>query len=291
MNFKLGYGFLLMLSIGMLVNGCKEDCPCDDPTDPVCENYHPCFGQDTINTFFKVRPGDRGFGPPEEWCDLIACDTFNASSVRFDIPDGNPTNSTYEWQIGSEAETRKSEGFEVDFSDYLRDNGWEAWISVTLIIRTPMNECLKSEEETVKTVTRELFFTEEQIAGLFLGTTDTEEVYVGSLNNNPDSEIKFIQKSSGTFRGYTAPIYLMTGLPDIGTLAFPTKCNWFEGCESFRQIRGKYLTYKSCMEDVSYYLSESNNLFSPDRTKLELVLNFDPPEGRKQFNFRGTLVQ
>ncbi len=273
------------------LQSCKEECPCDDPTDPVCDNYDPCYGKDTINTFFKVRPGDNGFKPPEEWCDLVPCDTFNASSVRFDAPDGNPENSTYEWQIGSEAETRKGKGFEVDFHDYLRDNGWETSIPVSLTIRTPMNECLRSEDETVKTVTRELFFTEKQIAGLFRGINDSEEKFIGTLNGVPNSEIKLIQKSSGSFRGYTAPIYLMIGLPHIDTLVFPSKCNWFEGCESFRQIRVKNLTYQSCMEDVSHYLSESNNLFSPDRTRLVLDLTFDPPEGRKQFNFSGTLIE
>jgi hypothetical protein len=289
---NLKFLILLLGLAGLLtLHACKEELPCDDPSNPNCPNYDPCYGKDTINTFFKVRPGDRGFKPPGEWCNLIPCDTFNASSVRFDIPDGNPANSTYEWQIGSEAEPRTGEGFEIDFSDYLRDNGWETWIPITLTVRTPMNECLRNEEETVKTVTRQLFFTENQIAGLFLGAKDSEEIYIGSLNNNPDTEIKLIQKRSGSFRGYTAPIFLMTGLPDIDTLAFPSKCRWSESCETYRQIHGKYLAYESCMEDVSYYLSEFNNLFSPDRTRLVLNLTFDPPEGRKRFNFIGNLVE
>jgi hypothetical protein len=283
--------FTILLSL-FTFNGCKDDCPpCDDPTNPECENYDPCWGKDTINTFFKVRPGDNGFKPPEEWCDLVACDTFNASSVRFDMPDGNPDNSTYEWQIGSEAETRTEKGFEVDFSDYLRTNSWETWIPITLTIRTPINDCLKSEDETIKTVTRNLFFTENQIAGLFTGFTNKEEVYIGTLNDNPNPKISLIQQVSGDFRGYSAPLYLMIGLPHIDTLVFPTKCNWSEGCESFRQTRVKYLAYQSCMQDVSHYLSESNNLFSSDRTRLELDLTFDPPEGKKQFNFNGLLVE
>jgi len=115
------------------------------------------LGKDTVNTLFKVRRSSGGFPPPGEWCQLVTSDTFNASTVRFDIPDGSLESSTYEWQIGSEADARTDKGFEVDFSDYLRDNGWETWIPITLTVRTPMNECLKSQEETVKTVTRELF--------------------------------------------------------------------------------------------------------------------------------------
>lgn len=271
--------------------GCKEEPPCNDPSNPDCANYDPCYGKRTINTFFKVRPGDNGFKPPEEWCDLIPCDTFNASSVRFDIPDGNPTNCTYEWQIGTEAEPRTGKAFEISFYDYLRDNGWERHIPVTLTIRTPINSCLTNPQDTLITVTRELFFTEKMIAGLFSGIIDSVQVYKGNLNGVPNSVIKLIQINSGSFRGYTSPIYLMVGLPNVDTLVFPSKCNWNEGCESFRQIHVKYLTYQSCMEDVSFHLSESNHLFSSDRNRLELNLVFDPPEGRKEFNFKGLLVE
>jgi hypothetical protein len=71
----------LVVFAAMVLNSCKKECPCTDPSNPQCENYDPCYGKKTINTFFKVRPGDRGFKPPEEWCELIPCDTFNVSSV------------------------------------------------------------------------------------------------------------------------------------------------------------------------------------------------------------------
>lgn len=240
--------------------------------------------------FFKVRQGDRGFKPPEAWCQLIPCDTFNTSSVRFDAPDENPANSTYEWQIGTEVNPRKGKGLEIGFGDYLRDNGWERWIPIKLTIRTPLNSCLTNLRDTLVTVERKLFFTEKRIAGLFIGITEREEKFVGTLNGVPNSEIKLIQKRSGSFIGYTTPIYLMIGLPHIDTLAFPSKYSWFESCESFLQIRVIHLTYQSCMEDVSYHFSGYNSLFSPDRKKLELDLTFDPPGGRKQFNFKGTLA-
>jgi hypothetical protein len=281
----------LALFLVVFFSTCKKDCPCQDPSNPKCENYDPCYGKKRINANFRVRPGDRGFKPPEEWCDLIPCDTFNASSVRFDMPVNNPSNSTYEWQIGTEATPRTGKAFEVDFSDYLRDNGWERHIPITLTIRTPMNNCLESEEETVKTVTRELFFTEKQIAGLFSGIIDEEKVYTGYLDGNRDVkvELKLIQQNSGRFRGYTAPLYLIVGIPYIDTLLSPL-CP-FDGCLSYKQARGKYLAYKSCMEDVSFYLSEQNHIFNNGRKELKLDMTFDPPEGRKQFNFTGTLVK
>jgi hypothetical protein len=59
---------------------CKH---CNDPTNPDCANYDPCYGKKTINTFFKVRPGDRGFPPPEEWCDLVIGFFRSNSQVKY----------------------------------------------------------------------------------------------------------------------------------------------------------------------------------------------------------------
>jgi hypothetical protein len=290
-NYFLYPLFAILLLAALALNACKkEKPPCQDPSNPTCENYDPCYGKKTINTFFKVREGDNGFKPPEEWCQLIPCDTFNTSSVRFDAPDGNPANSTYEWQIGTEVNPRKGKGLEVDFYDYLRDNGWERWIPIKLTIRTPLNSCLTNLRDTFVTVERELFFTEKQIAGLFIGITEREEKFVGTLNGVPNSEIKLIQKRSGSFRGYTPPIYLLTGIPYIDTLVFPTKC-YSEGCLSYRQARGRFPTFRSCMEDVTFYLSEHNHIFSNERKELELDLTFDPPDGRIQFSFKGKLEE
>jgi hypothetical protein len=144
--------------------------------------------QKTINAFFKVRPGDRGFKPPEEWCELIPCDTFNACSVRFDIHDGNPENRTYEWQIGTEPTPQTGNAFEVNFSDYLRDKGWERHIPITLTIRTPINSCLSNAKDTLVSVTRELFFTQKPI--LLLEDGETSVKYKGYFTPEPNCGFK-----------------------------------------------------------------------------------------------------
>lgn len=123
-----------MLSLSILFNGCKK---CNDPQNPDCKNYDPCYGKSRINTYFKVRPGDNGFPPPEDWCDLIPCDSFTASSVRFDAPDNNPENSIYSWQIGTEPKPRIGKSIEVDFSKYLNAENWEKHFPITLTIKTP----------------------------------------------------------------------------------------------------------------------------------------------------------
>jgi hypothetical protein len=293
MKNKLNHIFLGLMVITMLTwSSCKDDDPkCYDETNPECENYDPCHGKREINTFFKVRPGDRGFKPPGEWCKLIPCDTFNASSVRFDAPDGNPENSTYTWQIGSEAEPRTGKSFEIDFSDYLDENGWETWIPITLTIRTPMNECLRSEEETEKTVTRDLFFT-NTLMGFFTNLLNNEKVYLGYANNNPKEEVicKFIKMENGTFRGYERTMFLVTGLPGIDTLAFPSGCQ-SESCSSSKQVVARYFPETTCMTDVSNYLYQASLINKNGHEEIELELYFGEEASVKKIKFNGNLMK
>jgi hypothetical protein len=288
---NLIYGVLVML-FAFVLNSCKEDCPtCQDPSNPDCENYDPCYGKDTINTIFKVRPGDRGFGPPEEWCDLIACDTFNASSVLFDIPDCNPENSTYEWQIGSEAETRKGKGFEVDFSDYLRDYGWETWIPITLTVRTPMNECLKSEEETVKTVTRELFFTENRLWIIKEG--ETTAFYKGYFSDKPEEEVlvTFVLINSGSFRNENPPVLLEIGTPLADTFYRPGNCI-SDYCGNFRHIKQTVYTHlNNCREKYAFDVKENEWIFLNGTQRIKRTWLVENSAYIRKYEFIGERVE
>jgi hypothetical protein len=109
-------------------------------------------------------------------------------------------------------------------------------------------------------------------------------------STSSETELKLIQKNTGTFRGYITPLYFLLGVPNIDTLLMPIKCQ-SEGCISYKQARSKYLAYQSCIEDVLYYLSEQNQIFINGRKEPKVDLTFDPPEGRKPFNFKGTLIE
>jgi hypothetical protein len=106
--------------------------------------------------------------------------------VRFDVPVNNPNNSSYSWQIGSEANPRKSIGFEVDFSDYLDAGNWETHIPITLTIRTPMNHCMTNMVDTLIKVTRELFFTKKRHHPFF--NDSGKSVLEGYLLENPEEK-------------------------------------------------------------------------------------------------------
>jgi hypothetical protein len=295
MNFKLGYGFLFMLSIGMLVNGCKEDCPtCQDPWNPDCENYDPCFGKDTVNTLFKVRRSYGGFPAPGDWCDLKSCDTFNSRTVHFSIPDGSLESSTYEWQIGSEADARTEKGFEVDFSDYLRDNGWERWIPITLSIRTPLQECLTDPNDTLVTVTRELFFTEKTIPWRPLGK------YKGYFTNDPNNEvtIEFLDLSNWNIRKIDFSVGLTIGLPNIDTFMYPFGCP-LDQCSNYKHRITRFTRTQICETPGGVNLAAlSNNLLQTEVIKPDGTFNqirhiwlFDKPNGVERFEFIGEKIK
>jgi len=285
--------FSLVVFAAMVLNSCKKECPCTDPSNPQCENYDPCYGKKTINAFFKVRPGDRGFKPPEEWCELIPCDTFdNVSFVRFDIPEGNPENSTYEWQIGTEPTPRTGKAFEVNFTDYLNDNGWERYIPITLTIRTPLNSCLTNPKDTLVSVTRELFFTQKQLQ--FRKANEKVTKFKGYFVGNENKEVllSFIWlENDERFRGVSASL-LTVGFPFQDTLMSPLAHCGYENCQNYFHYRVRFLNISTCgyPPEITGYLTESETLFLGSENKIKMISIFNKPTGIERYEFIGERI-
>ena len=54
---KINKPFLVIFCLGNLVfmNACKHDCiPCEDPTNPDCSNYDPCYGKHRVTADFYI---------------------------------------------------------------------------------------------------------------------------------------------------------------------------------------------------------------------------------------------
>lgn len=241
-QIKLIAILLFFSGVMVLYNGCKDKCPCDDPTDPACENYDPCYGKRIDNTFFRVRPGDRGFKPDGPWCELIPCDTFYSKSVRFDYPEGNHPDATYEWQIGSEINPRYGKSFEIDFNEYVAQNGGEVWIPISLTIRIPENSCANGLTETKKIVTRRLFFTNKGAPPAFGAPIDTG-ILVGHMVDKPDKKvtltaIRYHDEYYKDFQTYGAYILLL-GHPYSDTILFPPSI-FVKECENYKHLKTIY---------------------------------------------------
>ncbi len=271
--------FLLWCIVGF--SSCKKKC-CD-ANNPDCENYDPCIGETRINSNFRVRPGDNGFKPPEKWCDLLPCDTFNTSSVRFDMPLNNPDNSTYTWQIGTEQTPRTGKGFEVDFSDYLDAGNWESSVPVTLTIKTPINACMTDLKDTLINVTRNLFFTKTNYSmyprQTFPKDSVTEIKYRGYLISDRSQvfEFKITKVLQNYYKGYYIGglAYFYVGLPFADSIMLP-RDNYAEFCSNYKHI---------IMRNI-YTFDKEFNAFTENLERIDFIV-----ESNKKrtivFNFFG----
>ena len=97
--FILLFGFVGLL----ILQGCKEECPCTDPTNPNCDNYDPCWGKKPVSADFEMSQQPVTFYPdyvgewhPEQkfFRGLIG---FKSSQYV-----ENDTSVKYTWLIGSE---------------------------------------------------------------------------------------------------------------------------------------------------------------------------------------------
>lgn len=91
--------FLAVGVISVWLQSCKDDC--QDPTDPTCDNYDPCYGKEKTSAYFIV---EESLG--DKW---IECDTIvgrgNVSAVRFTA---TQEADSFIWTLGSEIIHSKS---------------------------------------------------------------------------------------------------------------------------------------------------------------------------------------
>lgn len=51
---KTTYFILSLLVAGLFFNACKKDTICNDPANPSCKNYDPCFDKTPVSADFKI---------------------------------------------------------------------------------------------------------------------------------------------------------------------------------------------------------------------------------------------
>jgi hypothetical protein len=288
LTLKKSFKYLIILLAGMalVLNSCKEDCPsCQDPTNPDCENYDPCFGKTTINSYFMVERGSNGFPPPPQWCtDIISkSDTFSSTTIRFKVPSGNP-GSTYEWQVGSEVTARTDDEFQVSFYDDLQENGWERFIPVTLTIRSPVNNCLDNPADTLIAVTRNIFFTNVS-GGTAVFLRGTNRKFKGHFSSEPDKEVilETIWNNIFNFRGETPDHWLIVGLPIVDTLMLPEDgCGFLSGCGTYVHSYNRWERTSVCSwVELTKYITDTEILF--DYNKYEVTIRFQSTVSGHEF--------
>ena len=169
--------FLLALLAGVVLVGCRDDddaeCPCDDPGNPECPNYDPCFGKEQPNARFLTE--DRLIWP--EWLEYlwIHDSIIRGGPVQFRSPFQSPEVS-HIWYIG--AETLETPSVIRNFSAVQRP----AFITVSHVITYPVDS-LCYPEATGRDSVAQTFYLIDYLSELLT----IESTFRGVINNEADS--------------------------------------------------------------------------------------------------------
>lgn len=178
---KLKFLILFLGFAGLLtLHACKEELPCNDPTNPNCPNYDPCYGKKPVTADFEMSQGWRSAPPKhlDRWNPDVA---FGRGLVGFKPIgyDAEDTTVKYTWILG--AETIYEYSFERDFIDTK-----EKEIPITLIVEKQPNLDCYPEDDGKDTLTQMIrlvdspceFLTNGDFKVLFEGEQDSAIVKV-----------------------------------------------------------------------------------------------------------------
>jgi hypothetical protein len=146
--------YVVALTVGMVfvMSGCKD---CDDPSDPDCGNYDPCFGQEEFKPNFEIITGishvnGKDFLPRPIWDGEYKYLTFVGDTMI----NGNAyfkadrAYDSVKWKIGYESEFRSGKDLALRFEEPVTQ------LPITMIgKRTPNKKCFPNEQ-AIDTVQR-----------------------------------------------------------------------------------------------------------------------------------------
>jgi hypothetical protein len=142
-SFK--YLFILLAGMALVLNSCKEDCPsCQDPTNPDCDNYDPCWNKQPVTGDFEISQQPVTFYPDYigDWHPDLK---FFRGLIGFrpvNFIEGD-TSVKYTWLLGSEVV--HDYYLERDFSD--TEQSGENNIRITLIVeKEPDLDCFPLDD-------------------------------------------------------------------------------------------------------------------------------------------------
>lgn len=188
---KLFHTLLLMAGIVLLAQCCKPEPtpPCDDPSNPECPNYDPCYGKEKPNASFFTE--DRLIYPEFGEYLWINDSILRGGPVRFRSP-FEDEDISHTWYIG--AETISDPSVTRNFSQVQRP----ATITVSHVITYPIDTLCYPAAEGRDSIAQTFYLID------FLSELLTiDNTFRGVLNNETDSfDFKF--RALQTFTGEPA---------------------------------------------------------------------------------------
>ena len=159
---KLNVFIILLAAVLLFLNSCCKVC--QDPANPDCENYDPCFREITAN--FKMGSWvEASIG--HKYFEMDTC--HRGTELTFEALDSS--NVTYEWKIGTDPTVFTSRKFRLVF-------GSPAEIDVRLIVKKKDN-CV-SGASLIDTLTKRLV----------IRNTTERDIFNGKYHGYLESNIK-----------------------------------------------------------------------------------------------------
>lgn len=174
-------------------------CGCDDPTDPSCDNYDPCFFEkQKPNLDFDIYQTFLGRNQPFFLGDTIL--TGYPAYFEANTEDG----ISYEWWYGIDTVTTEENNIQINFSlsdsTLLINNP----VPITLVVEyEPNRECYPNHTGR-DTITKYIYFRMRRDAA-YMGKW---EVYVDGDTDNP-YEIEFLYRTPDSWTtGYNPHLHI-----------------------------------------------------------------------------------
>jgi hypothetical protein len=181
--------FFLLLSASLLLAACK---PCDDPTNPECENYcddpanpdcfnyDPCFNQTEVSADFEMA---EILGSIVGLDTIIYIETDTALRGNFVRFRAAQLADRYEWHVGSDPRVFNSQEFRLFFQDPTQ-------LLITLIVERKANTDCFPNDDGLDTLTKRLVIVPKEQSAI-VGT------YRGSTTANPNEiyELTFFKRN------------------------------------------------------------------------------------------------
>lgn len=268
---------LFLLGIATM-QSCKRHC--HDPKNPKCENYDPCFGKRTINTHFIVQEGSGATFEPLPQYAVVPCDTLAGVSARFIVPQNNPDDCHYSWEIGTTSTVYTESDFYLSFSAWLQQGHWMEPIPITLTIRRSNSACLEKPSDTLIKITRNIWFTQN-----IINWTSFEGYY----ENSPNTKLTItkIDCKGGNFRGVdfgsNGSYSLWVGLPTNDTFVWESD-GWPNGSNYYKGW--KISSKGSSGRDVNGWLDYSEAYFI-NEDSVKATFRFFAPNNKNTYVFHG----
>jgi hypothetical protein len=267
-------GLILFIITTFIFQNCKDEPLCNDPSNPKCPNYDPCYNKKTVTADFEMSQMFAYVTP--FYLDKFNPDiAFERDRIGF-RPVNMDTSATYIWKLGSEIITEVS--FVRNFANTQQTG--ENNIPITLIIvKQPDLKCFPNDDGR-DTVTKYIHFVESPCE--YLTSGDFKVLFEGDRDSVIIGVRNWFQSTSGS----KFPINDSCKFRSIKLLGFdhdilPRDTGW-NGTGGFQFNSKIIFTYGS----GSYIGTAYNGYFRVNSKTLKIDAEYEIYHGKNEFSKR-----